>query len=176
MLRSNAISVFSSPKQFEQAMNLTIGFDSMFERLFGDMSNFHQSNAGGYPPYNLKKDGDNYFIEIAVAGLSESDIKVNVEDGVLTVESSSGSSNEEFLYQGIAKRAFKRSWTLSDDVIVKDASLQDGMLTISMERIIPEEKKARSIPIITDRKKLHDNPFRQTEEVDADDLPHLKDM
>jgi molecular chaperone IbpA len=74
---------------------------------------------------------------------------VNVEDGVLTVESTSEKSDEEFLYQGIARRAFKRSWTLSDDIIVKGASLVDGMLTVTMEKIIPEEKKAKSIPIVT---------------------------
>ena len=147
MFTPNAISLFSNPKHFDNMVQTTLGFDSMFERLFN--SNLVEGNQGGYPPYNLKRDGDNYILELAVAGLSEEDIKVNVEDGVLTVESSSEKSDEEFLYQGIARRSFKRSWTLSDDIIVKGASLVDGMLTVTMEKIIPEEKKPKSIPIVT---------------------------
>ena len=146
LLTPNAISLFSNPKHFDQMVQTTLGFDSMFERLFN--SNIER-NQGGYPPYNLKRDGENYILELAVAGLSEDDIQVNVEDGVLTVESTSEKSDEEFLYQGIARRSFKRSWTLSDDIIVKGASLVDGMLTVTMEKIIPEEKKAKSIPIVT---------------------------
>lgn len=143
----NAISLFSNPKHFDNMVQTTLGFDSMFERLLN--SNLIDRNQGGYPPYNLKREGDNYFLELAVAGLSEEDIKVNVEDGILTVESISEKANEEFLYQGIAKRSFKRSWTLSDDIIVKRASLVDGMLTVTMEKVIPEEKKPKSIPILT---------------------------
>ena len=107
----------------------------------------------------MKRDGEHYIIELAVAGLSEEDIKVNVEVGVLTVESTtkdkeSGWTEDEFIHKGIAKRSFKRSWTLSDDIVVKGASLDNGMLTISMEKIIPEEKKAKQIPIVTSQKNL----------------------
>ena len=146
MLTTNALSVFPTHKQFEQALGLSVGFDSVFNRLFECNQ---QNQSSGYPPYNLKKDGDHYIIELAVAGLSEKDIKVHVEDKVLTVSSDTEKSDEAYLHQGIARRAFKRSWTLADDMIVHDATMTSGMLIISLERIVPEEKKARQIPIIT---------------------------
>ncbi len=146
MLTTNALSVFPTHKQFEQALGLSVGFDSVFNRLFECNQ---QNQSSGYPPYNLKKDGDHYIIELAVAGLSEKDIKVHVEDKVLTVSSDTEKSDEAYLHQGIARRSFKRSWTLADDMIVNDATMTSGMLIISLERIVPEEKKARQIPIIT---------------------------
>tara|TARA_B100000586_G_scaffold142943_1_gene103526 strand:+ start:3568 stop:4032 length:465 start_codon:yes stop_codon:yes gene_type:complete len=146
MLTTNALSVFPTHKQFEQALGLSVGFDSVFNRLFECNQ---QNQSSGYPPYNLKKDGDQYIIELAVAGLSEKDIKVHVEDKVLTVSSDTEKSDEAYLHQGIARRSFKRSWTLADDMIVHDATMTSGMLIISLERIVPEEKKARQIPIVT---------------------------
>ena len=154
MLTTNALSVFPTHKQFEQALGLSVGFDSVFNRLFECNQ---QNQSSGYPPYNLKKDGDHYIIELAVAGLSEKDIKVHVEDKVLTVssdtekfkEASEAFADEAYLHQGIARRSFKRSWTLADDMIVHDATMTSGMLIISLERIVPEEKKARQIPIVT---------------------------
>ena len=131
---------------FVYPRNAFLGFDHIFDQL----ESIHSHAKDTYPPHNvIKHDNMKYEIELAVAGLSEEDIKVNVEDGVLTVESTSEKSDEEFLYQGIAKRSFKRSWTLSDDIIVKGASLVDGMLTVTMEKIIPEDKKPKSIPIVT---------------------------
>ena len=103
-----------------------------------------------FPPYNLRKDGDNvYVIELAVAGFSKDDIRVHLEDGVLTVESKDSKDNneKEYVHQGIAKRSFKKSWTLSDDIEVKHADLIDGMLTIELEKIFPEGKEPREIPI-----------------------------
>jgi molecular chaperone IbpA len=157
MLHTNAISLFNNPKHFETMLQTSLGFEHMFDRLFGDLSNFHQQNSSGYPPYNLKKEGEHYIIELAVAGLSEKDIKVNVEAGVLTVESTGTNSlakesENEFLHQGIARRNFKRSWTLSDDIVIKGAALNNGMLTVSMEKIIPEEQMIRQIPIVTNQK------------------------
>ena len=146
MLTTNALSVFPTHKQFEQALGLSVGFETMFDRLFECNQ---QNQSKGYPPYNLKKDGDHYIIELAVAGLSEKDIKVHVEDKVLTVSSDTEKSDEAYLHQGIARRSFKRSWTLADDMIVHDATMTSGMLIITLERIVPEEKKSRRIPIVT---------------------------
>ena len=154
MLYTNAASLFTNPKHLQHLTQSAIGLDNLFERVFGELSNFNQNQTSSYPPYNLKKDGDDYIIELAVAGLNEEDITVNVENGVLTVESTTEKSDEDFLYQGIAKRSFIRCWTLSDDIIVKGASLDAGMLTIKMEKIIPEEKKAKQIKIVTNQKKL----------------------
>ena len=146
MLTTNALSVFPTHKQFEQALGSAVGFDTMFDRLF---ESNQQNQSSGYPPYNLKKDGDHYIIELAVAGLSEKDIMVHVEDRVLTVSSETEKTDESYIHQGIAKRSFKRSWTLTDDMIVNDAVMTSGMLIITLERVIPEDKKSRQIPIVT---------------------------
>ena len=146
MLTTNALSMFPTQKQLEQAFGRSVGFDTLFDRFF-EVTTAQQGS--GYPPYNLKRVGEHYTLELAGAGLSEKDLSVHVEDGTLTVSSQTDKSEEEFLHQGIARRSFKRSWTLADDMIVNDAKLESGMLSISLEKIIPEEKKAKQIPIVT---------------------------
>jgi molecular chaperone IbpA len=138
----------------ERFMGLTVGFDTMFDRL----SNVPQP-SGSYPPYNIRKvDNYNYVIEVALAGFSENDIQVQVEDGTLTVRSKEKDVNQildmttsksEYVHQGIAKRSFSRKWTLSDDMIVQGAEFQNGLLNIKLEKVVPEEKKPRMIPIST---------------------------
>jgi molecular chaperone IbpA len=134
----------------EKALGFTIGFDSMFDRLVGalDHPNPNPKNSQGYPPYNIRKDGDTkYFIEIAVAGLSEEDLEVELKEGILSVRSPEQEDTAEYIHRGIAKRTFTRSFTLSDDVVVRGCGLVNGMLTVELERVIPEEKKSRLIPI-----------------------------
>jgi len=115
----------------------------------------------GYPPYNIRKLNDlQYVVELALAGFSKSDIEVEVTDGTLTIRTATakgddGADNDEkssnneigFVHQGIAKRSFSRQFNLSDDIIVKNADLKDGMLIVNLERVIPDEKKPRLIPI-----------------------------
>ena len=132
----------------EKALGFSVGFESMFDRLLGDfptVSNGQQS----YPPYNIRKDGDSkYFIEMAVAGLSEDDLEVELKEGMLSVRSKQSTEDEStYVHRGIAKRTFERAWTLSDDIVVKGCNLTNGMLTVELEKIIPEEKRARLIPI-----------------------------
>ena len=135
-----------TPADFERALGITVGFDSMFDRLFGDVR--RTETASGFPPYNIRKDGEEiYTIEIAVAGFSQEDLEVELKEGVLTIRSKSENEEKEYLHRGIARRAFSRSFTLSDDVVVKGADLVNGMLTIDLERIVPEEKKSRLIEI-----------------------------
>ena len=134
-----------------------VGFDRTFDRLFDYAT--HQATSTGFPPYNIVKDGDyNYTIEMALAGYSKKDIEVEVAEGVLTVKSIKDVTDGEerhkerlkydsTLYSGIANRQFTRKFTLSDDIIVKDGELKDGMLRITLERVIPEEKKPRLITI-----------------------------
>ena len=125
-----------------------IGFDNSFNRLFDYAS--HQATSTGFPPYNIVKDGDhNYTIEMALAGFSKKDIEVEVAEGVLTVKSIKDvtDGDEGKIYSGIANRQFTRKFTISDDVVVKDGELKDGMLRITLERVIPEEKKPRMITI-----------------------------
>tara|TARA_S200000501_G_C20340702_1_gene533131 strand:- start:133 stop:537 length:405 start_codon:yes stop_codon:yes gene_type:complete len=129
----------------DQLMPYTIGFDRMFDMLNRDFN----IPTGGYPPYNIKKDGDyNFTIEIALAGFGKDDIEIKVADGELSIKSIKENKNEDdALYKGIAYRKFNRVFTLADDVEVKKASLNNGMLTINLEKIIPDEKKPRVIKI-----------------------------
>ena len=133
---------------FERFPAWSIGFDSMFDRLLGP-STQHVSNSQGYPPYNIRKDGDTkYFIEMAVAGLSEEDLEVELKETVLEIRSKQSTEDEaNYVHRGIAKRTFERSFTLSDDIVVKGCDLTNGMLTVELEKVIPEEKRARLIPI-----------------------------
>ena len=135
-----------TPADFERALGITVGFDSMFDRLFSDS---HRSEtASSFPPYNIRKDEEEkYTIEMAVAGFSQEDLEVELKEGVLTIRSKSEKEEKEYLHRGIAKRAFTRSFTLSDDIIVKGADLVNGMLTIDLERIVPDDKKSRLIEI-----------------------------
>ena len=128
-----------------------VGFDRQFDRLF-DYVTHQAESTGGYPPYNIQKTEDYKFeIEMALAGFSKKDIEVEVAEGVLTVKSvkdkDTDSTDEYTLYKGISQRNFTRKFTLADDIVVKGAELKDGMLTISLERIVPEEKKPQLITI-----------------------------
>ena len=138
---------------FNQLRPVTVGFDNMFdhfESMFdGDVFSVPTVN---FPPYNIVKTGDfTYDVELALAGYSKDDITVDYADNVLTVKSikkSDESKDEDgVLHRGIAKRFFSKAFTIADDVEVKGAELKDGLLKISMERIIPEGKKPRSIDI-----------------------------
>ena len=110
--------------------------------------------ATNYPPYNIVKTGKHtYDIEVALAGYGKKDIDVTYEDSMLTIksikdkETKEVEDNEGMLHKGIAKRMFSKSFTIADDVVVKGAELKDGLLKVSMERVIPEAKKARTITI-----------------------------
>ena len=133
------------PTEFNKALEKAVGFETMLDRLFSQ-----PPASGGYPPYNLRKEGDyKYILELAVAGFSEVQLEIKVEDGVLTVGTVKDlePAEMEFVHKGIATRAFTRKFTLSDDLVVQGAEMKNGMLTITMERIIPEEKKPRIITI-----------------------------
>ena len=135
-------------RDFERAFQASIGFDSFFSRLFDVDSGATAST--GYPPYNIKKTGEfAYQIEMALAGFSKDELQVEVADGTLSIKTvpSEKEEDKDFLHRGIAKRQFSRRFTLSDDVVVKGADLYNGLLTIDLERVIPEEKKPREIPI-----------------------------
>ena len=136
---------------FNKLRPVSVGFDSVFdhfESLFNESPSLHTN----YPPYDiLKTDEHSYVIELAVAGFSKKDIAVTVENGVLTVESdregNAESSGQEIIHRGISKRYFKKSFSISDDVEIRGAELKDGLLRISMEKIIPESRKRKVISI-----------------------------
>jgi molecular chaperone IbpA len=107
-----------------------------------------------FPPYNIVKTGKHtYDVELALAGYSKKDIDVSFEDSILNIKSIKDKDEKEVedndgvLHKGIAKRFFSKSFTISDDVEIKGAELKDGLLKVSLERIIPEHKKARSIEV-----------------------------
>ena len=132
-----------------------LGFEPLSDRL----QRLSESNdrSSSYPPYNISKDGNLFAIEIAVAGLSKDDIQIELAEGVLSV-SYDGPKTEvvngdnQVVYQGIAQRAFKQQFTLSEDVVVQGAEIVNGLLTISLEKIIPDEKKPRMIEIKSPKK------------------------
>ena len=123
----------------------TVGFDRLLDLLES------ADTAQGYPPYNIERsDENNYRVTIAVAGFAESDLSVDVKDRVLTVTGKrEGETGEKpsYLHQGIAGRAFERSFQLAEHVEVKGARLENGLLHVELERIVPEEKKPRRITI-----------------------------
>ena len=127
-----------------------VGFDRVFDRLNNYVVHQNHMTPTGFPPYNIRKDGDyNYVIEMALAGMSKADLEVEVADGNLTVRSVDKKEDEggELLHQGISYRKFSRSWTIADDVVVNDAKMENGMLLINLEHVVPEEKKPRKISI-----------------------------
>ena len=125
----------------------SVGFDSMLDRLF-DMD---LESSSAYPPYNISKANDNnYIIEMALAGFSKSDIEIELSEGELTIKSKKKDNSEKdvnFIHQGISQRSFIRKLTLSDEILVKNAEMKDGMLIIKLEKFIPESKKPKLISI-----------------------------
>ena len=144
MVTSKALSLFDN---FNQLTPYAVGFDRVFDNLARYMDNTVQST--GFPPYNIRKDGDyGYVIEMALAGFSKKDIEVEVADGTLSVRSVKENVDDDAdIYRGIAYRKFNRKFTIADDVVVNDVSLQNGMLNINLERVVPEEKKPRLITV-----------------------------
>ena len=141
---------------FNQLRQLTVGFDDTFrhfESMFDHQLDHIQTTA--FPHYNIvKMDKNKYYIQIALAGYNKKDIDINLEEGVLTIESKKDEKKEtkldsegEILHKGIAKRYFKKSFTIAEDCKVIGAELKDGLLRVSLERIVPEHKKARTISI-----------------------------
>ena len=139
---------------FNQLRPVTVGFDNVFdhfERMMDD-HNFNEMVRYNYPPYNIVKTGDyTYNIELALAGFNKKDIDITMEDGVLNIKSSVEATKDKdedgVIHKGIAKRYFSKSFTIAEDVEVKGAELKDGLLKVSLERIVPEHKQPRTIDI-----------------------------
>lgn len=131
---------------------LFVGFDDRLNRIVQTGSELAKS-LQNYPPCNvIKVDDSRYQIEIAVSGFSEKDIDVELKDGRLVVNGAIKEDKKEdkkdYLHRGIAARAFTRSFVLDDEVEVRGAELVNGMLTIGLERVIPEHRRPKKIPII----------------------------
>ena len=145
----NSLSIFNELRPY------TVGFDNafdVFERMFENDYKLNHGHNGNYPPYNIMRTGDyTYDIQLALAGFGKKDIDIEYADNTLTIKSIHAKEEEDkkegTIYKGISKRQFTRSFTIADDVVVNGAELKDGLLTVSLEKIIPEEKKPRSIAI-----------------------------
>lgn len=141
-------SIFGQLKDLDKFF---VGFDEQFNR----MQKLHDDltkNIPNYPPYNIRKTGDNtYTIEMAVAGFGQSEIDIEIDGGKLIVRGNVGSDNEsnDYIFKGIATRAFTRSFAIDDHIEVKDAELFNGMLKIALERLVPEEKKPKKVAVKT---------------------------
>jgi molecular chaperone IbpA len=136
--------------RFDQAAlnRALIGFDQLFDSFESRFANQLTTN---YPPHNVvKTDEDTYVIEMAVAGFKKSEIAVEVEQDLLTIrgESNSNQLTRVYLHRGLSSRDFERTFSLAEHMIVKGAEIKDGILTITIERIIPEDKKPRLIDIV----------------------------
>ena len=146
-MTSKDLSIFNSLRPF------SIGFDDMFDQFESMLENGGLSMQSNYPPYNIRKTGkDNYSIEVALAGFSKDDVEVEFEDKLLTVKTKKVNKTvekdgDDIIHKGISQRSFSRSFTIADDVKVNGAELKDGLLTINCEKIVPEQKKKKLIPI-----------------------------
>ena len=144
MVTSKALGLFDN---FNQLTPYAVGYDRIFDQLQLYAKNNLQSS--GFPPYNIQKGGDTtYTIEMALAGFGKEDITVELTENTLSVRSDKKDESDEYTYhRGISYRKFDRKFTLADDIVVNSAGLENGMLTIELERIIPEEKKPRLIEV-----------------------------
>ena len=148
-MTNKAISIFN------QLRPLSVGFDDVFDHFESMFNHQYDSiNVPNYPPYIIIKTGKyTYDIQVALAGYGKKDVDVSFENSILTIKSVKDKEEKEVedndgvLHKGIAKRMFTKSFTIADEVEIKGAELKDGLLIVSMERVIPEHKKARTIKI-----------------------------
>lgn len=120
-----------------------IGFDNLLET----MQRMAEAKVPAWPPYNVRKEGDNkYVIEMALAGFGNNDIEITIENNVLSIKGRTESAPGEYLFKGIADRAFERTFTLNDAIKVENASLVNGMLRVWLEQFVPK-KDTRKIEV-----------------------------
>ena len=143
------------PSIFKQLRPVSIGLDNIFdhfENFFDDDQSFHTSLTSTFPFYNIVKKGNNKFdIEVALAGYDKKDISVEYEDNLLRIKSiqqtKSDKEKDGVIHQGIAKRYFSKAFTIADDVEIEGAELKNGLLKVSLKKIVPEGKKPKKITV-----------------------------
>lgn len=132
---------------FKDFDKVFVGFDNTYNRLAKIHDDVTKS-IPNYPPYNIRKVEDNkYVIELAIAGFSTQDIEITLEDNKLNISGKAQDDSDNFLFKGIANRAFTRSFSIDDNIEINDAAMLNGMLRIALERIIPEHKKPKKIEV-----------------------------
>ena len=145
-------SVFGD--HFKDFDKVFVGFDETFDK-FQAMHDELTKNVPNYPPFNVRKNGNTYTIELAVAGFAQNEIDITIDGGKLIVKGNVESKEPEdnFLFKGIATRAFTRAFAIDDHIEVKNAELFNGMLKIALERLVPEEQKPKKVKVKTAGKK-----------------------
>ena len=125
----------------------SVGFD-VFDNIFDSVFNLNESNTS-YPPYNILKSDNNYTISLAIAGFSKDEVDVSLQENELVIKGVAKDQDNkiQFLHRGIAGRNFERKFRLADTIKVSNASYEDGLLNIYLEREIPEHQKPRKIEI-----------------------------
>jgi len=125
----------------------SVGFD-VFDNIFDSVFNLNESNTS-YPPYNILKSDNNYSISLAIAGFSKDEVDISIQENELVIKGVAKDQDNkiEFLHRGIAGRNFERKFRLADTIKVNDASYENGLLSIYLEREIPDHQKPRKIEI-----------------------------
>jgi molecular chaperone IbpA len=140
--------------ELEKFSKFFVGADKIAEKMNETFDHIQKTATSAYPPFNLKKTDENvYVVELAVAGFGKQDIELTLEDNKLVIKGSTDIDSEEsvdYLHKGIADRAFTRTFSLADNVVVNNAAMMNGVLKIWLEHIIPEDKKAKKIDITDD--------------------------
>ena len=135
------------PAVFKDFDKFFVGYEDTYSKL----TKLHDDitkNIPNYPPYNIRKVEDNkYVIELAVAGFSTSDVEITFEDNKLIISGKTHDDADNFLFKGIANRAFTRTFALDDQIVIDNAEMVNGMLKIALDRIVPEHKKPRKIEV-----------------------------
>lgn len=138
-----------------------VGFDDTYNRI-AKMHDDLTKSIPNYPPYNIRKTGDNtYTIELAVAGFAKHELDITLEDNKLIVSGNSTDDCNNFIFKGIANRAFTRTFALDDKIEIQDAALINGMLKIALEKIIPEHKKPKKIAVKESSPSKESNAVKQ---------------
>ena len=143
------------PSIFNQLRPVSVGFDNIFdhfERMFDDNDEFFRTPTATFPFYNIVKTGKTtYNIEVALAGFGKKDIQVEYADNLLTIRSGKeikdNNESDGIIHKGIAKRYFSKIFTIADDIEIKGAELKDGLLKVSLNKILPEGKQPKSIEV-----------------------------
>ena len=146
-MERNTLSLIDN---FNQLTPYAVGFDRIFDNLNTYVAN--NATSTGFPPYNIRKEGEyNYVIEMALAGFGKEDIQVEVAESTLSIrsvkENTEDDSTQKTQHRGISYRRFERKFTLAEDIVVKTANLENGMLYVDLERVVPEAQKPRLIEI-----------------------------
>jgi|TARA_R100001460_G_scaffold90765_1_gene132480 molecular chaperone IbpA len=138
--------ISSNDPFFSKFSTWAIGHDRLFRDMINMVEKTPNRTASSYPPHNLIKNGNGkYVVELAAAGFSKEELEIKTEDGTLTISGrkKEEEDDEKFAQKGIAKRPFSKSFHLASDVVVDDVSFRDGMITIDLQQVIPEDKKEK---------------------------------